>query len=94
MCAAFHTWFNYLIIQQLELKTFSESVLYKFHEALGQFLDDKDLMEERGIDRILYIAIGEDTFNKMNDIEFLLKQINRYSMKLIIVDIEAQKIVR
>lgn len=78
----------------VEIKTFSESILYKFHEALGQFIDYRDLMTDSGIDRTLYIAIATDTFDKINDIDFLLRQVDRYSMRFIVVDVVTERIIK
>ena len=42
----------------VEIKTFGgDSVLYKFHEALGQYLDYRDALQEANISRDLYCTL-------------------------------------
>lgn len=79
----------------VEIKTFGgSSILYKFHEALGQFIDYRDAIEEAGLDRVLYIAVSINTYAEMMEINFIKRRISKYLLKFVIIDIEDQKVER
>lgn len=77
----------------VEIKSFaSHSVLNAFHGVLGQYLNYLAAMELIGMDRVLYLAISEESQNRLKKIDFIQKQISNYHINVIIVDIEAEKI--
>ena len=48
----------------VEIKTFaSDSVVFDFHVALGQFLNYQVVLENKDPDRRLYLAIPEEVYN-------------------------------
>ena len=78
----------------VEIKSFvSPSILNSFHEALGQYLDYRDALEENDIDREIFIALPEEIYNQIEVFPFLMRRILKYKLKLIVVDIETQIIV-
>ena len=56
----------------IEIKTFAGSIGNQFHMALGQFLDYEAALaaSPNDNDRILYIALPEEAYNKLNSILF------------------------
>ena len=79
----------------VEVKTFGgTSILNKFHEALGQFLDYRDAMEEANVDRVLFLAVSESVFIEINKINFLKRRIVQYRLNFIVVDLDAKEITK
>lgn len=78
----------------VEIKSFiSTSILNSFHQALGQFLDYQDALEEAEIERELFLAISQDIYKRIEDFPFILRQIKKYQMNLIIINITKQEIM-
>lgn len=78
----------------VEIKSFlSTSILNSFHQALGQYLDYRDALEENEIKREIFIALPEEIYNQIEVFPFILRRIQKYKLKLIVIDIETQKIV-
>lgn len=78
----------------VEIKSFaSTSILNSFHQALGQFLDYHDALEESNIDRELFLAIPDDVNSRIEAFPFILRRIEKYGLKIIAIDIETEKIV-
>ncbi|MEM0994248.1 MAG: element excision factor XisH family protein [Bacteroidota bacterium] len=79
----------------VEIKTFGGgSVLNDFHTALGQYLDYQDALEEGNIDRELFIAIPEEVHESIENFPFILRRIQKYGLKFVVIDIEQEKIVK
>ncbi len=77
----------------VEIKTFGgSSVLNKFHGALGQYLDYRDAMEETNIERVLFLAVSINTYAEIQEINFIKRRIEKYRLKILVVDVEAKKI--
>ena len=78
----------------IEIKSFAApSILNGFHGALGQYLDYRDALEESSIDRALFLAVTEEIYAKMEDIGFIKRRIEKYGMKVVVIDIETSKVV-
>jgi hypothetical protein len=78
----------------VEVKTFSSSsVLNGFHEALGQYLDYRDAMQEIDMDRILFLAVSETTAARIENSPFIMRRIAQYGLKILVVDIFEEKII-
>ncbi len=79
----------------VEIKSFSSgSVLNAFHTLLGQYLDYQEALKEAKINRALYVAISENSFNKIENIPFIQRRITQFKLKIIVVDIEKQNVVK
>jgi len=79
----------------VEIKSFlGTSVLNNFHSALGQYLDYRDSLEENGEEKILYIAVSENIYNKILDLNFLKGRIEKYQLKFIVVNIKTETILK
>lgn len=77
----------------IEIKTFiKNSVVYPFYEALGQYLCYRDALRENNIKSSVFLAIPELAYRKMEFIPFLIRRIEQYDVKLIIVDTSNEKI--
>ena len=67
----------------VEIKTFGgTSILYKFHEALGQYLDYRDALRDANILRELYLAVSVDIFERLQDVTFIRRRIEQYALKI------------
>lgn len=77
----------------VEIKSFiSTSVLSDFHQALGQYLDYQDALEENNIDRVLFLAISMEVYKQIKVFPFILRRIKKYKLKLIVVNLEKEMI--
>ena len=77
----------------VEIKSFlAESIPNEFHSALGQYLDYELGLEEIEPDRLVFLAIPEKIFTKIQKIPFLLKVIKKYNLKIIIFDPNSSEI--
>ncbi|MEM6318026.1 MAG: element excision factor XisH family protein [Bacteroidota bacterium] len=79
----------------VEIKTFSRpSAIYQFHEALGQYLAYRVAIQEASIERDLYLAISTSTFDAIEQIKFISTLVNRFQLKMVIVDVVNKKVVK
>ncbi len=77
----------------VEIKSFAvESIPNEFHTALGQYLDYELGLEELEPDRIIFLAIPEKVYQKIQKIPILLKALARYDVKVLIFDQTAAEI--
>lgn len=79
----------------VEVKSFlGTSAISDFHTALGQFLNYRLALEEQDPQRILYLAVPEDTYYTFFTLQFIQGVTKRYQLKLIIYDPQKELIVR
>lgn len=79
----------------VEVKSFlGTSAISEFHTALGQFLNYRLALEEQDPERILYLAVPEDTYDTFFTLQFIQGVIKRYQLKLIIYAPEREVIIR
>jgi hypothetical protein len=79
----------------VEIKTFArKSMIHQFHEVLGQYLNYEGAILINEIDRILYLAVSEEVYLKMSEISFIMQQLKRHNVKVVVVDIQNQKIIQ
>lgn len=77
----------------IEVKTFgAPSLLSAFHTVLGQYLNYRDALEDNGIERPLFIAVPTEIWSQLQEIQFLYRQIRRYDIKIIVVDVTNENI--
>jgi hypothetical protein len=77
----------------VEIKSFSSgSITNAFHTVLGQYLDYKDALANINDDRVLYVGIDSIKYEEIQKHPFVLGQIDRYKIKLVIVNIKDEKI--
>lgn len=77
----------------VEVKSFvSQSKTYELHNAFGQFNNYIVALEELEPDRKLYLAIPDYIYENFFKKELIQKTINRYHIKLILVDVKINKV--
>jgi hypothetical protein len=78
----------------VEIKSFlGSSLLYEFHEALGQYLDYEVALEHKQPDRTLYLAVPLDAYEAFFQSQFGQFAIERFKLKLIVYRIKSEEIV-
>ncbi len=78
----------------IEIKTFaSVSIINSFHQALGQYLDYRDALEESDIQRELFLAISIEVNNRMENFPFIMRRIEKYKLKILVIDINTKTII-
>lgn len=79
----------------VEIKSFlGTSTTHEFHLALGQYLNYRLVLEEQDPERILYLAIPNDTYLGFFTLQFGRTAIERFQLKLIVYHIEKEEIVQ
>lgn len=59
-------------IAAIEIKSFAGvSVLYAFHEALGQYLNYRAALDEKELDMELYLAVSLEGWERLNSLKFV-----------------------
>ena len=78
----------------IEIKSFlNNSTITDFHAALGQFLNYRLGLTMTDSDRILYLAVPEDTFESFFQERFVQEAIKLYELRLLIYDSDKEAIV-
>lgn len=79
----------------VEIKSFAvESVPNEFHTALGQYLDYELGLEEQEEERVIFLAIPEKIYQKIQKIPILLKAWDKFEVKVVIFDPNLEVIVQ
>lgn len=77
----------------VEIKSFiADSDISEFHTALGQYLNYCLALEEKEPERIVYLAVPNETYQDFFQLPFIQRAIARYQMKLIIYDPKQEEI--
>ncbi|MGA0200989.1 MAG: element excision factor XisH family protein, partial [Prochlorotrichaceae cyanobacterium] len=68
----------------VEVKNFAtDSEISEFHTALGQYLNYLQALEMKEPDRVLYLAVPQETYNDFFQIPFIQTSLKRHSVNLI-----------
>ncbi len=79
----------------IEIKSFIRaSLITDFHLAVGQFMNYRLALRSREPERVLYLAVPEDTYREFFSLPFTQAAIQDYQLKLIVYDIEREVIVK
>jgi len=79
----------------VEIKSFvSTSAVSEFHKAVGQFMNYRLALQHQEPDRILLLAIPNDTYNNFFKLPFIQVAINEYKIGLIVYDPSEEVIVK
>jgi XisH protein len=79
----------------VEIKTFaSDSVVFDFHVALGQFLNYQVVLENKDPSRKLYLAVPEEIYNTFFQSLLAKAVVQKYQIQLITYDPEHEVIVQ
>lgn len=70
------------------------SLIYDLHNLVGQFFDYKIGLEEQEPDRILFVAIPQIAYERLEPQPFFEKVCNRVSLKIIIFNPDDEMIVK
>jgi hypothetical protein len=79
----------------VEVKSFvGQSDVKDLEQALGQYVLYRQVLNEMGIDRILYLAVSRPTFNSVFPIELGQVLLKNQIIRLIVFDDEREAIVQ
>ena len=79
----------------VEIKSFiGDSDISSFHTALGQYLNYCQALEELEPDRVVYLAMPNETYEDFGQLSFIQRSLSRYQVKLIIYDPEREEIIQ
>ncbi|MBD2302893.1 XisH family protein [Nostoc sp. FACHB-87] len=79
----------------VEVKSFlSDSAIFDFHLALGQFLNYRLVLEETEPERLLYLAVPLEAYESFFYRDLPQASIRRYQIKLIIYDSRNEVIIK
>ncbi|WP_299408590.1 element excision factor XisH family protein [Acaryochloris sp. IP29b_bin.148] len=80
----------------VEIKSFlaTASTISEFHTALGQFINYRAALQREEPDRILFLAVPDLTYNSFFQLDFPASIIKENAIKLIVYDIQIEKISR
>jgi glucose-6-phosphate 1-dehydrogenase len=79
----------------VEIKSFaSNSVVSEFHTALGQFLNYQIMLEETESQRVLYLAVPEETYKSFFQTRLAKIAVERHKVKIIVYNPIMEVIVK
>ena len=79
----------------VEIKSFiGDSDISAFHTALGQYLNYRQALEEQEPERIVYLAIPDETYESFFIMPFIQRSLIRYQVKLMIYDPKLEEVKR
>ena len=79
----------------VEVKSFfGRSIISDFHTAHGQFLDYRYALEETEPERVLYLAVPENTYVTFFKLAFIQTAIRRSQLRLIVYDPDKEVITQ
>lgn len=79
----------------IEIKSFlSESALFDYHAALGQFLNYRLVLEALEPERVLYLAVPLIAFEEFFQRPLAIASVERYGVKLLVYDPLSEVIVQ
>ncbi len=77
----------------IEVKSLLQaSIVYEFHSVLGQFIAYRLNIKDLKLNRVLYVAISRNAYEKIQKLPAILHYIKEFEMKLIIFDINTKQI--
>jgi hypothetical protein len=82
------------VLIAVEVKSFSSSsVVYEFHQALGQYLNYRMVLKRLQPARIPYLAMPAEVYKKFFGAEFFQDSLAEYQIRLILVEPISQEIM-
>lgn len=79
----------------VEIKSFAtNSPVSDFHTALGQFLNYQIILEETQSERVLYLAVPNDTYISFFQTRLAQIAVEKYNIKIIVYDPIVEVIVK
>lgn len=78
----------------VEIKSFTAtSVLYAFHEALGQFRTYRRILKKKEPERVLFLAVPLEVYDEFFKQPFGQEAIEEESLKLLVFNPKTQEII-
>jgi XisH protein len=79
----------------VEVKSFlGQSTISDFHGALGQFISYRTALEDKELDRVLYLAIPLDVYDSFFILPFAQAVMQKYQVRLLVYNIEEEAIAK
>jgi len=79
----------------IEVKSFLQpSFIHEFLAACGQYQAYKFLLEEKGQTETIYMAVSHEVYKRQFDSEAVQKLVERFNIRLLVVDIEKKEITQ
>jgi hypothetical protein len=79
----------------VEIKSFlGGSTISSFHLAVGQFINYRTILTKKDPDRILYLAIPQETYDNFFLLEFTQNIIQDYQLKFMVYDVQNEVIIK
>ena len=79
----------------VEIKSFvRQSLISEFHNALGQFINYRTVLRRSQPERVLYLAVSEDTYESFFTLIFTQIVVEENQIKLIVYDPNREVIVQ
>jgi hypothetical protein len=79
----------------VEIKSFiGKSFIYEFHQAIGQFIHYRLVLKNKEPERILYLAIPDDSYQAYFTLPLTIELIETYQIKYFVYDIEQESIIK
>ncbi|MEM9217192.1 MAG: XisH family protein [Cyanobacteria bacterium P01_F01_bin.150] len=71
----------------VEVKSFlASSTISEFHSAIGQFINYRLALEDEEPERLLYLAVPEDIYERFFNYPFIRKSVTRNQISLLVYD--------
>ncbi len=78
----------------VEIKSFSRlNLIHEFYGAFGQYMFYRDAFSDENLEIDLYLAVSNQAWKRINQKPFLLKRIQQYQLKFIVVDTQRKTIL-
>ena len=78
----------------VEVKSFlRESIVSEHHIVVGQYINYRIHLRDSDVERVLFLAISMDAYERLKELPPLLKSFDECMIKFIIVDVDSRKIV-
>ncbi len=79
----------------VEVKSFTKpSIIYSFHEAIGQYINYLSALKIAGERRDLYLAVTEDAYISLENRVVIMQSLKDYQIKILIFDLESKNIIK
>ena len=79
----------------VEIKSFVRpSAISEFHTAVGQYLNYRRALRAQEPNRILYLAVPNQTYDEFFRLRFIEEGIEEYQIYLLVYDVEERSIVK
>lgn len=79
----------------VEIKSFlSYSVISDFHQAVGQVMNYRLVLQAKEPERILYLAVPVDVYKTFFQLEFTRLAIENFQLNIIVYDVEQEAILQ